>query len=41
VRAPADIAVAAGALLLLATQRVPPLAVVLLCVAASIVRSLR
>ena len=41
VRAPADIAVAAGALLLLATQRVPPLVVVLLCAAASIVRLLR
>ena len=41
VRDPADIAVAAGALLLLASQRVPPLVVVLLCVAASIVRSLR
>jgi chromate transporter len=41
VRDPADVAVAAGALLLLATQRVPPLVVVLLCVAASIVRSLR
>ena len=41
VRDPADIAVAAGALLLLASQRVPPLVVVSLCVAASIVRSLR
>ena len=41
VRDPADIAVAAGALLLLASQRVPPLVVVLLCVAASIVRALR
>jgi chromate transporter len=41
VRDPADVAVAAGALLLLATQRVPPLVVVLLCVAASIVRALR
>jgi chromate transporter len=34
----ADIAVAAGALLLLVTQRVPPLVVVALCVALSIVR---
>src|SRR5215472_9856874 len=41
VRDPADIAVAAGALLLLAGRRVPPFVVVLLCVAASIVRSLR
>jgi chromate transporter len=41
VRGRADIAVAGAALLLLATQRVPPLVVVLLCVAASIVRSLR
>jgi chromate transporter len=38
---PADIAVAAGALLLLATGRVPPLGVVLLCVAASMVRAFR
>jgi len=36
----ADIAVAAGALLLLVTQRVPPLVVVALCVALSIVRRL-
>jgi chromate transporter len=34
----ADIAVAAGALLLLMTQRVPPLVVVVLCTALSIVR---
>ena len=34
----ADIAVAAGALLLLMTQRVPPLVVVALCTALSIVR---
>jgi chromate transporter len=41
VRDPADIAVAAGALLLLATQRVSPLVVVLLCAVASIARALR
>ena len=41
VRHPADIAVAGGALVLLATQRVPPLVVVLLCAAASVVGSLR
>jgi chromate transporter len=35
---PADIVVAAGALVLLMTQRVPPLVVVALCVALSIVR---
>jgi chromate transporter len=35
----ADIAVAVGALLLLMTQRVPPLVVVVLCVALSIVRA--
>ena len=34
----ADVAVAAGALLLLMTQRVPPLVVVALCAAISIVR---
>jgi len=36
----ADIAVAAGALALLMTQRVPPLVVVVLCAAASSVRAL-
>jgi len=36
----ADVAVAAGALLLLQTQRVPPLVVVVSCAAASIVRAL-
>ena len=38
IHGPADIAVAAGALLLLMTQRVPPLVVVALCTALSIVR---
>ena len=40
VHGPADIAIAATALLLLATGRVPPLVVVVLCAAASIVRAL-
>jgi hypothetical protein len=40
VRDGADIAIAAGALLLLQTQRVPPLAVVVSCAAASIARAL-
>ena len=39
IHGPADIAVAAGALLLLMTQRVPPLVVVALCTALSIVRA--
>jgi chromate transporter len=40
VRDGADVAIAAGALLLLQTQRVPPLAVVVSCAAASIARAL-